>query len=514
VFEYFEFFASANRGAVLLAPDWHQLLMELRYELVPNLPRLAWAAQLSSPSDAVRILHGPWVETRRDCFFEGAWDGPFEDYRFHQAFTFLGSGGRIAWNGIEFAGPSHTCERLYSIRAGDQLFVSNSLAFVLALSGQRLDPKYPHYYLDLLDHYRAGIRIKDKRLRLAGCNSVELHDCCNLTVRLDLTMCRIEKPIAAPPSGFEDYQSFLSRTAEQVFLNASDAARRWAYRPVTTLSQGYDTTAVSAIAAKAGCQEAVTFLKSNGTAGCVDDSGREIARCLGLHVTEYERTYYDRLPERREHEFYIEPGGIDRSLVVMQDQLVGSLLLSGRFGERMWAREFTWGLPGDTGRPLLQLPTGFKLGGCALGEFRMKTGFIHFPLLYSGALHAPVIQAITASSAMKPWSVGGGYDRPIARRIAEEAGIPRHLFGQTKKGGPRGSGPERRSRLRQAVYSMWVASYWPPLRLLLLRLTGNRLNPAWRRRSFEVQRGVERMIEEYLAAISANEPSPASHSAQ
>ena len=38
---------------------------------------------------------------------------------------------------------------------------------------------------------------------------------------------------------------------------------------------------------------------------------------------------------------------------------------------------------------------------------------------------------------MKPWSVAKSYDRPIARRIAEEAGVPRHLFGQVKKGGPR-----------------------------------------------------------------------------
>jgi hypothetical protein len=37
---------------------------------------------------------------------------------------------------------------------------------------------------------------------------------------------------------------------------------------------------------------------------------------------------------------------------------------------------------------------------------------------------------------MKPWTLGGEYDRPIARRIAEEAGIPRELFGQQKKGGP------------------------------------------------------------------------------
>jgi hypothetical protein len=36
---------------------------------------------------------------------------------------------------------------------------------------------------------------------------------------------------------------------------------------------------------------------------------------------------------------------------------------------------------------------------------------------------------------MHPWKLGNGYyDRPIARRIAEEAGVPREFFGQRKRG--------------------------------------------------------------------------------
>ncbi len=111
--------------------------MRLEFELIPNLPRLAWAAHLRKDDPAVRILHGPWVETREDCFFEGACDGPFEGYRFHQAFTFLGSGARLADERVVFAGPTHTYESLHAVRADDEMFVSNSLAFLLALSGER-----------------------------------------------------------------------------------------------------------------------------------------------------------------------------------------------------------------------------------------------------------------------------------------------------------------------------------------------------------------------------------------
>src|ERR1700728_1870134 len=103
--------------------------MRLEFQLCPNLPRLAWAARLRNGDSAVRILHGPWVETRDDCFFEGAWDGLFDGCRFDQALTFLGSGGRIAGDGILFASPTHPFEMLYSVRADDELFVSNSLAF-------------------------------------------------------------------------------------------------------------------------------------------------------------------------------------------------------------------------------------------------------------------------------------------------------------------------------------------------------------------------------------------------
>jgi hypothetical protein len=475
--------------------------VKLEFELVSDLPRLAWAARLRKEERAVRILHGPWVETREDCFFEGAWDGPFQDCRFDQALTFVGSGARPADDGIVFVGPSHTFERLYSVRAGEELFLSNSLAFLLALSGEHLDPKYPHYYLNFLDYYRAGIRVKEKRLRLDGPRFVELHDCCNIAIQSDLTISRIEKPIGPPPRDYEDYAAFLFRTAERVFANARDRARRWGYRPVTMLSQGYDTTAVSALAAKAGCREAVTFRKSNSHVGYVDDSGAEIAPYLSLRVTEYERTDYDGLPQRRDHEFYIEPNGIDRELALMEEQLGGSLLLTGRFGERLWTRgpSATWGLPAFSGHPWFQQPTVYRIGGLALVEFRLRTGFIHFPLACSAGLHAPDIKAISESRAMDPWSVGGAYDRPIARRIAEDAGIPRRLFGQIKKGGPRERGPERRSWLGRVIFSLWRVV---PLRLLVLRVTGNRLNPAWRRGSFAVQRGVERSVEGYLSAIS------------
>jgi hypothetical protein len=49
-----------------------------------------------------------------------------------------------------------------------------------------------------------------------------------------------------------------------------------------------------------------------------------------------------------------------------------------------------------------------------------------------GARQATEINRITKSPEMAPWDVPG-YSKPIPRRIAEEAGIPRNVFGMSKQ---------------------------------------------------------------------------------
>ena len=66
-------------------------------------------------------------------------------------------------------------------------------------------------------------------------------------------------------------------------------------------------------------------------------------------------------------------------------------------------------------------------------EFRLRADFIFVPLPVFGMTEIPSLQEITLSDEMKPWSIGGYYDRPIARRIAEEAGgLPRGSFATIK----------------------------------------------------------------------------------
>jgi hypothetical protein len=468
----------------------------MRFELVPvpTLPPLAWAARLRTGDPAVRVLHGPWVETREDRFVEGAWDAPFSQWDFAAAENLAGSGGVVTASGVLFATPSNTYDRLCSVRHGDALYVSNSLAFALALADARLDPVHRHYYLDLLDHYRSGIRVKRKSLRLADGRMLALHDCCNLLVGRDGRVRRVEKAWGPAPARYAEYVALLRGTLAAVSANAADAARRRRYRPVVTVSQGYDSTAVAALAASIGCREAVTFRRSNSPNGYVEDGGEAVARALDLAVTAYERNDSATHPDHRPEEFYVEPWGVDRTMTVMAPQLVGALLLTGRSGEIVWSRggDRHWGLP-DFQHPLNRIP------GCALGELRLRLGFLHFPpATVAAARHAPRFHRWNDAEELRPWSIGGDYDKPIARRIAEEAGVPRALFGQAKKGGPE-TVRVPRTRIERLVDRIEVS---PRLRRVLRAVAGNRFHPRWTLGSFEVQEGCARMVERYAAAIA------------
>jgi hypothetical protein len=469
--------------------------MRLEFLPIPALPRLAWGACLRAGDPVVRVLHGGWVETRDDAFVEGAWDAPFREWGFDRAPDLAGSGGRVSTHGVCFASPGNMYERLQSVRADGTLYVSNSLAFVLALAGARFAPAHRHYYLDLLDHYRCGIGVTTKSLRLADGRAVALHDCCNLEVTPGGSITRVDKPWQPPPARYPDYIALLTDTLARTIANAGDGERRWRYRPLAMVSQGYDSTAVAALASRVGCREAVTFLRSRkAPAGYVDDSGVAIARALGLTVTTYERNDAFAHPDYREEEFYLEPWGVDRTMAAMAGQLAGTLLLSGRSAEVVWSRggHRHWGLA-HFRHPLNRTP------GCALGELRLRTGFFHFaPATIAAALHAPRIHAWNESPELAPWSIGGAYDKPIARRIAEDAGVPRHLFGHDKKGGDERT-PSPRNRLERVVDRLNDS---PRIRALIHRAFGNRFHPRWKTGSLELQRGGARMIERYARALA------------
>ena len=70
--------------------------------------------------------------------------------------------------------------------------------------------------------------------------------------------------------------------------------------------------------------------------------------------------------------------------------------------------------------------------GAGMAEFRLRADFFDVPLPVFGAAATLDDPSLLDRDEMAPFRLGGRYDRPIPRRLAEEAGIPRGTFGLTK----------------------------------------------------------------------------------
>lgn len=413
--------------------------MTFAFQPDAHLPPLSWCAGLRS-GEPVRVRHGAGVETRHTGFVEGAWNGDFDAFDFDSAQTLSGSGARARDGAVVFAAPSHPLERLFVLKRRDELLVSNSLVFVLAEAGDGLDLSHPGYFFDLLERSRQGIAPPATALRTRNGQIVELFPCCNVRVGADLTPVSQPKTLGPPPLTYTDYFRLILDTTSTLAANAMVSGRTLTFRLVAACSRGYDSTAAASMASLAGCREGVTYVRSAARSGhpmtglrerTDEDSGADSLRALGMSVQEFDRGDVARLKGFARAEFFINtPTSItDATAAVMADTLAGSLYVSGRHAERYW------GPTRRCARLNLREVDDCALSGHALGEYRLRNGFLHLPLPYIGALHGPAIYRITHSREMDPWRLGTGYyDRPIARRMAEEAGVPRENFGHQKMG--------------------------------------------------------------------------------
>ncbi|MGQ0634987.1 MAG: hypothetical protein ACT4QC_10280 [Planctomycetaceae bacterium] len=399
--------------------------IDLKFLRHEALPRLAWCARLQREQAVATVWHGPWVETARASFVEGIWDGPFADSGFPEASMFTGSGGRATRDGIEFCASTHLVDRLFSLHADDALFVSNSLVFLLVAAGDRPQPDYPFYFHDLASQRWLGITSQVKRIRTESGRWVRLHDGENFLIRPDLSITRLEKRSCPPPRNFGEYRRLLDETLRTLFDNAAAPARIYRYDPVTTLSRGYDATAISVLAHAHGCRRAITFRDRLAERPDLDN-GLEIGRRLGLETSVYERFGFRELPGTPEAEFLVIPNGMDRLMAVAELDLPGTLLLTGRHGDLVWT------LARSRIMPDYQLPYGRAIPELSMIEFRLRVGFLRLPVPYIAGRDSGALYQISTAPEMAPWSIGGSYDRPIPRRIAEEGGIPRDWFGQQK----------------------------------------------------------------------------------
>jgi hypothetical protein len=163
------------------------------------------------------------------------------------------------------------------------------------------------------------------------------------------------------------------------------------------------------------------------------DSGEPVAEALGLRVEAFSHPLGDRLSDLRYDapedldettaQFIATVGlGDDLAFAPFAPALRGAIYLSGAFGDAAWGtnRRFLPGLP-------VRIPFAKSLT-----EFRLATGFAHVPVPAIGVRFAAPMARLSSDAGLAGYSVGGDYDRPIPRRIVEQAGVPRELFGQRK----------------------------------------------------------------------------------
>lgn len=398
-----------------------------RFVRLATLPQLAWCARIQRNHSEVSVWHGASVERAPDdsAFHEGAWSGDYSKHRIDEALTFTGSGARITGDTIRFATATHTLEPIHTMRRDDDLFCSNSLHFLLALADDSIDPRYLYYDADLMS-IMFGLRRYVRSIPTAGGRRVRQRYHCNLNVSANLC-ARLQPKDPVPEfSRYSEYVSLLTSQTQTVTDNASAPERSVAYAPLATISSGYDSPACATIGRAAGCRNGLTFTSARPGFKDRDDSGAPIARTLGMSITELD---FFAMPHQRsdypEAEFIASGhGGDDTPMMVAEPYLTRKLLYSGYHGDKAWDKNLS--------HPTPYIVRGDP-SGSSLAEFRFRVGFINFPIVFIGCTRQASIYAISNSSEMRPWSLGTAYDRPIPRRMVEEAGVPRRMFGQSKK---------------------------------------------------------------------------------
>jgi hypothetical protein len=383
-----------------------------------DIAPLAWVLDCCPGMRRPILYHGRHVELFDTGFFEGAWAGDFAQAGFDQSVEVFGSGAKLDNSTITFVPPSHTYEPLVLFTGNGRTAVSNSLPFLSAFCDFDLDPidwrsgeRFAAITLGL------GQAVQSLQLR-TGILQIRYHH--NFAVADGAVRRTIAKPFPQRFQDFSSYYGYLLNKTREVCDNAQHHARIVRYEPLTTLSSGYDSAATAVIAAMLGCREAVSLTRSHRGE---PDSGREVAKALGLQLREFERVDCVAQASPSLAEFLTAGAqGEDYVYHVFQHVVPGKILFTGFGAGNAW----------DKDTPATEDLSRKDLSGSSFSEFRVTRDFIHLPLPSIGCLQRADIHRISHSDEMAPYSNRGNYDKPIARRILESASVPHAAFGQRK----------------------------------------------------------------------------------
>jgi hypothetical protein len=395
--------------------------MQFTVTRIPGLPALAWAAEIRSDL-SISAICGAAVETDDCGLIAGAWTGDFCERRIAEAPTSIGTALRVRENDILAHCGTAGSATIFVSRAAGRLVVSNSLSFALAKADDRLDVTNPYYFNDLCtffygaDRYRHTLRTERGRLSFFYSS---------MSVGRGRRIVRATLAHGRVTGDFRSYRAYLVDETTKLFANAADPKRRQRFLPLATVSSGYDSTACAVIAHEAGCREGITFGESIESPHRPDDSGHDLGTRIGLEMSEYGTFAHRQRNDLSEIEFVAS--GFTSGQVFLSNAgsaLAGRLIVSGLGGDWVWD-------PTHGRRRKQHVP--FFIGGYSEVEMLLRAPALSLALAMIGIRRMDDLDRLSISPAMKVWSIGGDYDRPIPRRIVEEAGISRGDFAVVKR---------------------------------------------------------------------------------
>jgi hypothetical protein len=405
----------------------------MRFHEQIELPKLAWVASHNLSSGETIVYHGSAVERGNDWLVEGVWDGEFPSADFHKSAHFFGSGIRMDDNAVHFVTSAALVDRLIYYFCHGKLVVSNSLVAIMAFTGARLDPHHDYRtesftILEGLKKYNREYCIIHPEIKcfyqIYSQNILVKNGEISFYVKLKKSSI----------DSFDTYLTLITQTLDRIRRNSQSKERKFGITGFTTMSSGYDSTAVSCLARKIGVQKCFTSHKSNSILptwlspnAAVDDGG-SAAKILG-----YDVQYMNSNNPSEDELFFLGASCAGPELIyyslsrhISNSGQVG-LLFTGYHGDVIWDTKLK---PKETGDDLIRGDTS----GFNLSEIRLNSGFIHVAVPFLFACNIKEILKITLSESMHQWRLFNDYDRPIARRIVESSGIPRTSFGFRKKG--------------------------------------------------------------------------------
>jgi hypothetical protein len=411
--------------------------VKLTFKLNQKLPKLAWIAHVDPlAAHKTVITHGPWVEVFEQGFIEGIWDGPFAEAAFDSSACVFGSGAVVRGETLVFVSSASTTDYLYwwSSEDASHVIVANSLPLLLASRDDELDPAVENYD-SINNSVMAGInRYVTKMPTKRGEVNRLMH--WNLVVG-EGHVKEQDKPLPPAFATFDDYFAYLTDSYRRLAEDARDVGRSRPMAIFSTQSKGYDSTAANAIAKNHGVDAVFTVTKSKGKGYFadedrhleLDDDGTTICGFFGLKSVPIDRRALER-DSGMEYLFYacMQETGDFNLLQIGADVQQPTVLITGCLGELWYGASYYAEHPGLINPNLMR----GDLGNHGLTEVRLQAGYVQLAFPYIGARSRTDIFRITESEEMEPWRLHTNYDRPIPRRLAEQAGLPREQFGQVK----------------------------------------------------------------------------------